>query len=111
MISREYGGPSKIGNSQQLSVSASSADWFELVELVGVSLTPATFVVKANVTTYLKQGATSAAVIAGFSADDFELDTNVYWRIDVDLASERFLGFLGVTSDGFIKITRISSVL
>lgn len=112
MISREYGGPSKIGGTTKLIISAASAVGMELVFWTeGESLfQPASFVLKASVPVYVgrqRQDSTNAA--NGINTHSFELDAGVYWRIDVDRPEERAIAFKGITSDGYVKVTRISN--
>ena len=110
MISREYGGPSKIGPTTRLSVSAASAEAVELISVSGGdSFSPQSFVIKASVDLYvMPQNFATSSLFTDTSA--FELSASVYWRMDVDRPEERFFCYRGITSDGYVKITKISGV-
>ena len=113
MISREYGGPSKFGGTSKITVTSAGPAGQELVHYVDgqANFQPASFVIKASVPVYVgHQRADSQNSGNSINTHSFELETGVYWRVDVDRPEERAIAFLPISADGYVKITRISDI-
>lgn len=97
---------SKLGTTT-VTVTSATATRIQLVDPTATNFQPASFAVQVKTSAArILQGDSSVVATA---TNAFYLSTGVYWRIDVDDASEAYISVLG-DGAGTIEITLVSRV-